>query len=215
MTPARSDFDPMRFFHDSGAGPAVVVSPKRSIFVQGEPADSIYYLNRGRLKLVIVSPQGKQAVVTILMPGCFVGENALTGTHPRSCSAITLTTCEVVRIGRVELTAMLDQYPIFASHFLTCLLQKAHRMEEDRADHLFHSSERRLVRALLQLSEPPTPGTTKAIVGKLSQETLAELIGTTRSRVSFFMNRFRERGMIRYARAIEIDVARLEEFLQA
>jgi CRP/FNR family transcriptional regulator, cyclic AMP receptor protein len=179
-------------------------TPKKAIFRQGDPADSIFYIEKGKVKLGVVSKRGKEAVVAILGPGDFIGEGALAGQPRRMASATPLTECSIVRIEKDATVRALRSDPEFAEIFLAYLLIRNIRTQEDLVDQLFNSSEKRLARVLLLLANYGQSGTPDLVIEKISQETLAEMIGTTRSRVSHFMNKFRKLGFIKYNGALEV-----------
>jgi CRP-like cAMP-binding protein len=169
------------------------------VFLQGDPADSIFYIHRGKIKLTVVSQQGKEAVVAILGAGDFFGEGCLAGQSVRMASATALTECSIMRIEKASVIRVLHDQPAFSELLLHHLLSRNIRIEEDLVDQLFNSSEKRLARVLLLLANFGKEGKPELVIPKISQETLAEIIGTTRSRVSFFMNRFRKMGFIQYS----------------
>ena len=171
---------------------------EESIFSQGDAADAVFYIQSGRVKLTVVSKTGKEAVVGILPEGSFFGEGCLAGQPLRMATASADQESTIVRIERRAMVAMLHQEPEFAERFLAYLLTRNVRMESDLVDHLFNSSEKRLARLLLLIANFGQESKPIPLIAKMSQETLAEMIGTTRSRVSFFMNRFREMGFIEY-----------------
>ena len=169
------------------------------VFVQGDPADSIFYIQKGKIKLTVVSQQGKEAVVAILGTGEFFGEGCLAGQPQRMASATTLSDCSIMRLEKAAVIRLLHDQPAFSELFLHHLLSRNIRIEEDLVDQLFNSSEKRLARVLLLLANFGKEGKPEPVIPKISQETLAEIVGTTRSRVSFFMNRFRKLGFIHYS----------------
>lgn len=171
---------------------------KETIFAQGEAADAVFYIQKGKVKLTALSQQGKEAVVAILPEASFFGEGCLAGQPLRMATATAVQAATVIRVARQAMVALLHQEPEFAARFLTHLLSRNIRMEADLVDHLFNSSEKRLARLLLLLANFGQESKPIPLIAKMSQETLAEMIGTTRSRVSFFMNRFRELGFIDY-----------------
>jgi CRP/FNR family cyclic AMP-dependent transcriptional regulator len=175
-----------------------------TVFAQGEVADTIYYIQKGRVKVVVLSEQGKEAVVGIFEPGQFFGEGCLNG-HPLRISTTTaLEDCVITAITRTAMLAALHDEPKFSELFMSYLLKRNSRIEEDLIDQLFNSSEKRLARLLLLLANFGKDGTLQPIEVHVSQEVLAEMIGTTRSRVSFFMNKFRKLGFISYNGQIEV-----------
>ena len=168
------------------------------IFSQGDPADAIYYIQKGKVKLTVISRQGKEAVVAILGVGEFFGEGCLAGQPLRMGTAVSMAGCAVMRLTKSEVVRTLHEQPAFSEMFVAHLLSRNIRFEEDLVDQLFNSSEKRLARVLLLLANFGKEGTPQTVIPKMSQETLAEIVGTTRSRVSFFMNRFRKLGFIEY-----------------
>jgi CRP-like cAMP-binding protein len=179
-------------------------TPKKAIFSQGDPADSIYYIEKGKVKVGVVSKRGKEAVVAILGPGDFIGEGCLAGQVVRMASATPLTECVIVRIEKDATIRALRDDPAFSEIFLAHLLLRNIRAQEDLVDQLFNSSEKRLARILLLLANYGQEGKPELVIEKISQETLAEMIGTTRSRVSHFMNKFRKLGFIKYNGSLEV-----------
>jgi CRP-like cAMP-binding protein len=193
-------FDPAVFLAHAGIGRRlVVVNPKETLFTQGDPADSVFYLQSGRAKLTVVSHEGKEATITLLSAGDFVGEESL-ATVPglRLSTATAVNTCAALKVSRDEMARQLHEEPAFADIFFKFLLDRGMRTQADLVDQLFNSSEKRLARILLLMAEFGKPGERETYIPPVTQETLAEMIGTTRSRVSFFMNRFRKLGFIDY-----------------
>jgi CRP-like cAMP-binding protein len=174
------------------------------IFSQGEAADSIFYINNGRVKLTVHSEQGKEAVVAILGPGDFLGEGCLTGQPRRMATAKVMTECLITRVDKAAMIRELHDDPDFSEKFMSHLLTRNIRVEADLVDQLFNSSEKRLARMLLILANFGKEGKPEPVIAKVSQEMLAEMIGTTRSRVSFFMNKFRKLGLIDYNGHLEV-----------
>jgi CRP-like cAMP-binding protein len=198
------EFNPATFLATIGDGRKLVVAPKRKIvFAQGDPADSIFYLQKGKVKLTVVSKSGKEATIGIVSEGNFFGEGSLAGQRLRMGSAAALTDCELLRVEKQSMMDALHREHALSDVFVAYLLARNIRYEEDLVDQLFNSSEKRLARVLLLLAHFGKDGIPEAVVPKISQETLAEMIGTTRSRVSFFMNRFRKLGFIDYSGGIE------------
>jgi CRP/FNR family transcriptional regulator, cyclic AMP receptor protein len=198
-------FDPKAFLAKVGNGKTIVDYRKdQVVFAQGDVADTIYYIQKGRLKVVVLSEQGKEAVVGILEPGQFFGEGCMNGHALRIATTTAIEACLVTAITKRAMLATLQSEPIFSEMFMAYLLTRNSRIEEDLIDQLFNSSEKRLARLLLLLANFGKEGTPKPISAKISQETLAEMIGTTRSRVSFFMNKFRKLGFISYNGKIEV-----------
>ena len=204
-TTARSEFDPQAFLAKVGEGKTVSTFHKSEIvFSQGEAADKVFYIQKGRVKVVVVSEQGKEAVVGIFEQGQFFGEGCLNG-HPLRISTTTaLEDCVITAITKAAMLAVLHSEPKFSELFMSYPLSRNSRIEEDLIDQLFNSSEKRLARLLLLLANFGKDGSLQPIKVHVSQETLAEMIGTTRSRVSFFMNKFRKLGFISYDGKIEV-----------
>ena len=203
--PARASFVPKDFLAKVGDGKTISKYQKdQVVFTQGQVADAVFYIQRGKVKLTVVSEQGKEAVVAILAPGQFFGEGCLNG-HPLNVATTTaVDACVITRIEKATMIATLHNEPEFSELFMSYLLTRNSRIEEDLIDQLFNSSEKRLARLLLLLANFGKEARPEPIVGKFSQETLAEMIGTTRSRVSFFMNKFRKLGYIEYNGKIEV-----------
>ncbi len=200
-----SPFDPKDFLAQVGSGRTISKYRKnQKIFSQGEAADSVFYLQKGKVKVTIISQQGREAVIAILGRDEFCGEGCLAGQLLRIATATAMVDCEIMRIEKAAIMQTLRDQPAFSEMFLAHLLQRTIRVEEDLVDQLFNSSEKRLARALLQLANFGKEGRPETIIGKVSQETLAEMVGTTRSRVSFFMNKFRRLGFISYNGTIEV-----------
>ncbi len=173
-------------------------APKHTVFSQGDPADAVYMLTRGRIKLSLLSPRGKEAVIAIIGAGDFFGEGCLAGQTPRVSTATTITACSIIRIEKADMQKRLRDEPLFSELFMAHLLSRNIRIEEDLTDQLFNSSEKRLARVLLLLANFGKEGLPEPVIAKISQQVLADMVGTTRSRVSFFMNRFRGFGYIEY-----------------
>jgi CRP/FNR family cyclic AMP-dependent transcriptional regulator len=201
----RIAFDPKKFLAKVGDGKTISEYRKdQVVFSQGDVADAVFYVQRGKIKLTVISEQGKEAVVGVLGPGQFFGEGCLNG-HPLWVTTSTaIVDCLVTRITKTAMIATMHSEPEFSELFMTYLLTRNSRIEEDLIDQLFNSSEKRLARLLLLLANFGKDGRPEPIVGTFSQETLAEMIGTTRSRVSFFMNKFRKLGYIEYNGKLEI-----------
>jgi CRP/FNR family transcriptional regulator, cyclic AMP receptor protein len=192
-------FDPQTFLTKVGNGKTSLTSPKKhTIFSQGDAAEAVFYIQAGKVKLTVVSKQGKEAVVAVLERGSFFGESCLAGQTVRSATATALENSSLVRIDKDAMIRVLHEEPTFAELFIAYLLAHTLRVEEDLVDHLFNSSEMRLARVLLLMAHFGKEGKPEPVIAKISQETLAEMIGTTRSRVSFFMNKFRKLGFIDY-----------------
>jgi CRP/FNR family transcriptional regulator, cyclic AMP receptor protein len=205
VVPKKSrEFDPDTFLATIGEGRKnLAVSKKQVIFAQGDVADAVFYIQKGKVKLTVVSKIGREATIGILGEQNFFGEGALAGQALRMGSAGAMTDCEVLRIEKKAMMAALHREHAFSDMFVDYLLARNIRYEEDLVDQLFNSSEKRLARVLLLLAHFGKEGVPETVVPKISQETLAEMVGTTRSRVSFFMNRFRKLGFIHYAGGLE------------
>lgn len=187
------------FLSEARQGTTLLSSPRKQIlFSQGDTAEGVFYIRAGQVKVTVVSQQGKEAVVAILEQGAFVGESCLAGQVIRPSTATTMEGTHMLRIEKMVMLRMLQEHPRFAEAFLSYLLVHSIRIQEDLVDQLFNSSEKRLARALLLLAHFGKESKTETVIAKVSQETLAEMIGTTRSRVSFFMNKFRKLGFIDY-----------------
>jgi CRP/FNR family cyclic AMP-dependent transcriptional regulator len=192
-------FNPQLFLAKVGKGKtSLQFLQKQTIYSQGDAAEAVFYIQAGKVKLTVVSQQGKEAVIAILEHGAFLGESCLAGQGIRTATATALEDCSIVRIEKAAMIQVLHDEPTFAELFMAYLLAHTIRIEEDLVDHLFNSSERRLARVLLLLAHFGKEGKPETVIAKISQETLAEMIGTTRSRVSFFMNKFRKLGFIDY-----------------
>jgi CRP-like cAMP-binding protein len=212
----KSEFNFVTYLANTGAGRRLVrYKPKTAIFVQGGPADFVFYLHSGRAKLTVVSKRGKEATVTLLASGDFLGEESLAGMkQSRMATASTITTCVAMKIDKLEMLRVLHEEPAFADFFLKFMLDKGMRTQADLIDQLFNSSERRLARILLLMADYGKPGEPETLIPPITQETLAEMIGTTRSRVSFFMNRFRKLGYIEYKGRIRVHKSLLNVVLR-
>ena len=208
-------FDPISYLARAGVGRRITdLEPGETFFTQGDPADSVFYLQSGRAKLTVVSHQGKEATITLLSGGDFVGEESLAAVPGlRLATATALNTCVALRIAREEMIQVMHQELTFSDLFMKFLLARSMRTQADLVDQLFNSSEKRLARILLLMAEFGQPGEPEMLIPKISQETLAEMIGTTRSRVSFFMNRFRELGFIDYKDRIRVHKSLLNVIL--
>ena len=201
----RRDFDPHAFLATIGEGRKSVLFPKKQgIFAQGDAADAVFYIRTGKVKLTVVSKTGKEATIGILGEGDFCGESSLAGRTLRLGSATAMTDCTVLRIDKKAMMEVLHREHEFSDMFVAYLLSRNIRYEEDLVDQLFNSSEKRLARILLLLAHFGKEGKPESVVPKISQEMLAEMIGTTRSRVSFFMNRFRKLGFIHYNGGLQV-----------
>jgi CRP/FNR family transcriptional regulator, cyclic AMP receptor protein len=202
---AKAPFDPKLFLARVGKGRTLTDYPKNSkVFSQGDPADSIFYLQKGKVKLTVLSKQGKEAVIAILGANDFFGEGALAGQPRRMSTATTMSECSIMRLEKASVIRVLHDEPAFSEIVLHYLLARNIRIEEDLVDQLFNSSEKRLARVLLLLANFGKEGRPEPVIPKISQETLAEIVGTTRSRVSFFMNRFRKLGFIHYNGGLQV-----------
>jgi CRP-like cAMP-binding protein len=199
-------FDTAVFLASAGLGRRIIqLAPKDAFFSQGDPADSIFYLQKGRAQVTVVSAAGKEATITLLSAGDFVGEEALAAMAGlRLATATAITDCTALKIGREEMIRVMHEEHSLSDLFLKFLLERSMRIQADLVDQLFNSSEKRLARILLLMAEFGKPGAPEQYIPKISQETLAEMIGTTRSRVSFFMNRFRKLGFIKYNGRIKV-----------
>jgi len=192
-------FDPQMFLAKVGTGRMVVAYPKQHpVFTQGEAADAVFYLQEGQVKLTVVSAQGKEAVIAILAPQAFLGEGCLAGQPLRMATATALTDCTLMRIEKQAMLGVLHAEPGFSALFMAYLLSRNSRIEADLIDQLFNSSEKRLARVLLLLAHFGKEGKAEPVIPQISQQTLAEMIGTSRSRVNFFLNKFRKLGFIDY-----------------
>jgi len=198
------EFDPNTFLATIGEGrKSLAVSKKQGIFAQGDVADAVFYIQKGKVRLTVVSKTGKEATIGILSEENFFGEGSLAGQTLRMGSAAAMTDCQLLRIEKKAMIGALHREHTFSDMFVAYLLSRNIRYEEDLVDQLFNSSEKRLARVLLMLARFGKEGVPETVVPKISQETLAEMVGTTRSRVSFFMNRFRKLGFIHYAGGVE------------
>src|ERR1700727_834005 len=208
-------FDPAAFLANAGLGRKIVqFNPSANFFVQGSPADFVLYLQSGRAKLTVVSKTGKEATITLLSAGDFIGEESIAGPLGlRMATATAITTCTALKIERDEMIRVMHEEHTFSDLFLKFLLARSMRTQADLVDQLFNSSEKRLARILLLMAEFGKPGEPETLIPKITQETLAEMVGTTRSRVSFFMNRFRDLGFIEYNGAIKVHKSLLNVIL--
>ena len=198
-------FDLQTFLANANGGQETsVCRMNQPVFSQGEPADSVFYIQQGKVKLTVVSEQGKEAIVAILATGDFCGEGCLAGQPRRMATAAAMEDSKIMRLEKAAMIRLLHDEPEFSKRFMTHLLARNVRVEADLVDQLFNSSEKRLARLLLILANFGKEGKPEPIVAKISQETLAEMIGTTRSRVSFFMNKFRKMGLIDYNGHLQI-----------
>jgi CRP/FNR family transcriptional regulator, cyclic AMP receptor protein len=198
-------FAPTAFLSKAGGGKTISkYQIDQPIFSQGDPADSVFYIQSGKVKITVVSEQGKEAVVAILGPNEFCGEGCLAGQLRRMGTATAMMESEIMRLAKPAMTRVLHEEPVFSEMFVSYLLARTIRVEEDLVDQLFNSSEKRLARALLLLANFGKEGRPEPIIAKISQQTLAEMIGTTRPRVSQFMNKFRKLGFIDYNGHLEV-----------
>jgi CRP/FNR family cyclic AMP-dependent transcriptional regulator len=198
-------FDPKAFLLVVNGGRTLSEYRKNEVvYRQGDPADSVFYIQKGKAKVTVVSEQGKEAVVAVLGAGDFFGEGCLAGQGLRLATVAALMQCEITRITKKEINSVIHKEPAFAELFISHLLHRNSRIEEDLVDQLFNSSEKRLARTLLLLANFGKEGEPEPVLAKISQETLAEIIGTTRPRVSYFMNKFRRLGLINYNGHIEV-----------
>jgi len=199
------EFDPNTFLATIGEGRKIVAVPKKQhIFTQGDRADAVFYIQKGKVRLTVVSKAGKEATIGIVSERNFFGEGALAGQLLRMGSAVAMTDCELLRVEKKVMMGALHREHAFSDMFVSYLLARNIRYEEDLVDQLFNSSEKRLARILLLLAHFGKETIPDAVIPQISQETLAEMIGTTRSRVSFFMNRFRKLGFIQYNGGLKV-----------
>jgi len=210
-----STFDPAAFLANAGLGRKLIsLKAKDAFFSQGNPADCVFYLKTGRAKLTVVSERGKEATITLLVPGDFIGEESIASVPGlRLSTATAMTACTALRIGRNEMIRVMHEELGFADIFVKFLLARGMRTQADLVDQLFNSSEKRLARILLLMAEFGQPGEPESLIPDITQKTLAEMIGTTRSRVSFFMNRFRDHGFIEYNGRIRVHKSLLNVIL--
>ena len=210
------DFDPEAFLTRTGVGRTVLrLTKNETAFVQGDPSDAVFYVQKGRLRVSVTSANGKEAILSSVGAGEFVGEECMVSAHPlRLASATAMTECELLRISKTDMVRVLHENPELSDVFVSFLLTKNARIQADLVDQLFNSSEKRLARILLLLAQFGKESKPETVVPKISQEVLAEMIGATRSRVSFFMNRFRKLGFIEYNGEIRVHNTLLNIFLQ-
>jgi CRP/FNR family transcriptional regulator, cyclic AMP receptor protein len=215
LTSDDNTFDSTGFLATAGLGRTIIeLKPKETFFCQGDIADSVFYLQKGRARVTVVSQTGKEATITLLSSREFVGEESLAaidGLHMATATAVN--TCTALRITRSEMIRVMHDEPAFADLFLKFLLTRSMRTQADLVDQLFNSSEKRLARILLLMAEFGKPGQLETFIPPITQETLADMIGTTRSRVSFFMNRFRKLGFISYNGRIQVHKSLLNVIL--
>jgi len=213
--PATEMFDPKDFLAKVGVGKTIIEFHKnQTVFSQGDVAETVFYIQTGKVKLTVMSEQGKEAVVAILEPGQFFGEGCMNGHPKRLATTTAMENCVITVITKAAMIAALHDKPKFSELFIAYLLNRNSRIEEDLIDHLFNSSEKRLARLLLLLANFGKEGTPQPISPNVSQETMAEMIGTTRSRVSHFMNKFRKLGLISYNGDIEVHSSLLSAVLR-
>ncbi len=208
-------FDPAAFLSRAGIGRKIIqVKPKRVFFAQGDAADSVYFLQKGRAKLTVVSKRGKEATITLLSAGDFIGEESIAAVAGlRMATSTAITACTALRIERKEMIRVMHEEHAFSDLFLSFLLARSMKTQADLVDQLFNSSEKRLARVLLLMAEFGKQSEPETLIPQITQETLAEMIGTTRSRVSFFMNRFRKLGFIDYNGRIQVNKSLLNVVL--
>jgi CRP/FNR family transcriptional regulator, cyclic AMP receptor protein len=206
LTSDSTTFDSAAFLANAGLGRTIVeLKPKQTFFCQGVPADSVFYLQKGRARVTVVSQKGKEATITLLSAGDFVGEESLAAILGlRMATATAVNSCTALKIDRSEMIRAMHDEPAFADIFLKFLLSRSMQTQADLVDQLFNSSEKRLARVLLIMAEFGKPGEPETFIPPISQQTLADMIGATRSRVSFFMNRFRKLGFISYNGRIQV-----------
>ena len=211
----RPVFQPAAFLAKTGLGRTIVELQKnQTVFSQGDPTNAVFYIQKGRVKLTVISKRGKEATIALLGPGNFLGEECIAAIQPqRMATATTITPASILRIERKEMVRVLHEEQLFSEVFVSYLLSRNTRIQEDLVDQLFNSSEKRLARALLLLAQFGKDGTPETVIPKISQETLAEMVGTTRSRVSFFMNRFRKLGFIEYNGTLSVHSSLLNVIL--
>jgi CRP-like cAMP-binding protein len=201
----KQSFDPEAFLNRVGEGRTIADYQKdQMVFCQGDRADALFFIRKGRVKLSVVSKQGKEAVIAILEAGAFLGEGCLAGQQMRMATAVAMSECSIVRVEKAVTIRLLHDEQPFSELLVAYLLSRNVRIEEDLVDQLFNSSEKRLARVLLLLANFGKEGRPEPVSMKISQETLAEIVGTTRSRVSFFMNKFRKLGFIEYNGGLEV-----------
>jgi CRP/FNR family transcriptional regulator, cyclic AMP receptor protein len=207
-------FNPATFLETAAKGRIISTHPKKQVvFEQGDAADAVYYIKKGKIKVTVLSKQGKEAVVAILGENEFLGEGCLIGQPKRLATAVAMTECETMRVDKIEIQRVLKNELTFSEMFMAHILTRNARVEEDLVDQLFNSTEKRLARILLLMANFGKQGRPEPVLAKISQETLAEMIGTTRSRVSHFMNKFRQLGFIDYNGHLEIHSSLLSVML--
>jgi CRP/FNR family cyclic AMP-dependent transcriptional regulator len=215
MAPELHRFDVQRFLAEAGVGRRLVRFAKgQTVYAQGDPCDSAFYMQDGTLKLAVISEQGKEATIAILHGGDFAGEECVSTSQPfRSATATALTDCALLQIKKTEMLRVLRAEPDMSAVFVAYILARTSRIQADLVDQIFNSSEKRLARRLLLLANFGKEGTTETLVPQISQETLAAMIGCTRSRVNFFLNRFRRLGFIEYDHQIRVKKSLLQVVL--
>jgi CRP-like cAMP-binding protein len=201
----KPSFDAEAFLRSSGAGKTTIYQPHAVIFSQGDASDSVFYIQKGAVKLSVLSHRGKEAVVAMLGPGDFFGERALAGHPVRLEAATAISATTVLTIPKQQMISLLHEQHTLSDRFITHMLARNIRIEEDLVDQLFNSSEKRLARTLLLLARYGKPDQTDRVLPRISQETLAEMIGTTRSRVNVFMNKFKKLGFIEYNGGLKVN----------
>jgi CRP-like cAMP-binding protein len=214
MKTKRTLFDPRSFLAKVGAGRTITEYRKNQrIFAQGDPADALFYIQKGKVKRTVVSRHGKEAILAVIGPGDFFGEGCLAGQQRRMSTAVALADCSIVRVEKMAAIEVIRDQPRFSELLVSHLLSRNIRIEEDLVDLLFNSSEKRLARILLLLANFGKNGKPEQVIPKISQETLAEMVGTTRARVSFFMNKFRKLGFVTYDGGLEVHSSLLNVIL--
>lgn len=212
--PNKGTFDPKVFLATiNGGRTQLKLKKNQAIFSQGDSCDAVFYIQKGKVKITVISTQGKEAIVAVLGPGEFFGEGSLAGQPLRLATAAALTDCDIVRVDRETMVRVLYDEPAFSEMFVSHLLARTVRVEADLVDQLFNSSEKRLARVLLLLANFGKEGAPQPILEKINQATLAEIVGTTRPRISFFMNKFRKLGLIDYNGHIEVHKSLLNAVL--
>src|SRR5579863_397520 len=214
--PGKLAFEPAAFLAKTGLGRTIVeLKKQQTVFAQGDPANAVFYIQKGRIKLTVISKRGKEATIALLGAGNFLGEECIAAIQPqRMATATAITPATLLRIERKEMVRVLHEEKLFSEVFVAYLLNRNIRIQEDLVDQLFNSSEKRLARALLLLAQfGKDGGVPETVIPKISQEVLAEMIGTTRSRVSFFMNRFRKLGFIQYNGTLSVHSSLLNVIL--
>jgi CRP/FNR family cyclic AMP-dependent transcriptional regulator len=215
QTSIGAQFDPAEFLETAAAGRVIAGHQKTQIiFAQGDAADSVFYIKTGKIKVTVISKQGKEAVVAILGADQFLGEGCLIGQPKRLATATAMTDCVTMCVDKIEIVRVLRDEPTFSRMFVSHILTRNARVEEDLVDQLFNSTEKRLARVLLLMANFGKDGRPEPVIAKISQETLAEMIGTTRSRVSYFMNKFRQLGFIDYNGHLEVHSSLLSVVLE-